>query len=746
MKSYLHRRPSFLKQTLLIAAPLVVLSGIALYSLRQEKASIEQDARDRARMLADDLAGRWRESVREDLEKFLADWYLDRFVPAALAWPEGSGISQVQDIAEVKSQVQRAHANPMLKALPQLQGHLVNGRMGAPVDYPYLPAPPEWTEKLTPGQSKTLRAAEQAFFQLRNPMAARKALAAMRAARVPEAAYANAELELLLLEASQGAKAELSRRLIGLARKYPDVCTEAGTPVADLALIQALHHSSPDPLPDSLRQELFHRVIGHPSFLTPELIAGAAGAAWDPQDLQWAGTLQQIWLAQERTRTLLRSVLQIPWDSYTKTTEIWLESEGQSYLVQRETRFHSRNDKGVQQPPGTDFSVTLIPGRLLEQAFLNAYAKTRTQFPSYMTASIQISGRRWPIAPGPGLPDNRLEGGTMAEATSALSALPKLPSLLWKEAKEKDLEYLAPPETLTIKFAILLELARPDMLYARYRQRMWLAVGLVLVASAAAGLGLLSAWRAFQRQQQLAEMTTNFVSSVSHELRSPLASVRLMAESLDQGRITEGERQKGYFHLIVQECRRLSSLVENVLDFSRIRQGRKRYEFEPVDLVALVRQTVASMVPIADERQVNLILEDLPLASTDLQPCWDGSAVQQALVNLIDNAIKHAPARTAVKIGIALVKAGTEPMIRIAVEDSGQGIPVEEQERIFEPFYRLGSELRRETRGIGIGLSIVKHVAEAHGGRVLVHSASGQGSRFTLELPLRCKPSEELRG
>jgi signal transduction histidine kinase len=230
-------------------------------------------------------------------------------------------------------------------------------------------------------------------------------------------------------------------------------------------------------------------------------------------------------------------------------------------------------------------------------------------------------------------------------------------------------------------------------------------------------------------------MTSNFVSSVSHELRSPLASVRLMAESLDQGRIGESERQKGYFRLIVQECRRLSSLVENVLDFSRIHQGRKRYEFEPIDLVALVRQTVALMVPLADERQVSLILEESPPGSADLQPCWDGQAMQQALVNLIDNAIKHAPAGTEVKIGIAVVNAETESMIRITVEDAGQGIPAEEQKRIFEPFYRLGSELRRETRGIGIGLSIVKHVAEAHGGRVLVHSISGQGSRFTLELP-----------
>ena len=103
--------------------------------------------------------------------------------------------------------------------------------------------------------------------------------------------------------------------------------------------------------------------------------------------------------------------------------------------------------------------------------------------------------------------------------------------------------------------------------------------------------GLVTARRAFHRQFQLNEMKSNFVSSVSHELRAPIASVRLMAESLERGKILETSKQKEYFGFIVQECRRLSSLIENVLDFSRIEQGRKQYEFEPTDLVALVGNT-----------------------------------------------------------------------------------------------------------------------------------------------------------
>ena len=126
------------------------------------------------------------------------------------------------------------------------------------------------------------------------------------------------------------------------------------------------------------------------------------------------------------------------------------------------------------------------------------------------------------------------------------------------------------------------------------------------VSAAAALIGLLAAWRAFRQQLQLNELKSNFVSSVSHELRAPIASVRLMAENLEGGKIPEPRKQKEYFGFIVQECRRLSALIENVLDFSRIEQGRKQYEFEPTDVVALVRTTVKLMEPNAAEKGVRL--------------------------------------------------------------------------------------------------------------------------------------------
>lgn len=302
-----------------------------------------------------------------------------------------------------------------------------------------------------------------------------------------------------------------------------------------------------------------------------------------------------------------------------------------------------------------------------------------------------------------------------------------------------------------------IHLTSPEMLFARQRTRSLLFGGLIAASALAAIIGFISARRAFLRQQQLSEMKSNFVSSVSHELRAPIASVRLLAESLERGKIAEPAKQHEYFRFIVQECRRLSSLIENVLDFARIEQGRKQYEFELTDLSALLRQTVRLMEPAAAEKQIELRLElgEGTASATGLSASIDASAIQQAVINLIDNALKHSPSGAKVSVALGAVlpascrhsdqpcrqDAGSTlsdapaPTITLSVADHGPGIPASEQERIFERFYRRGSELRRTTHGVGIGLSIVKHIVEAHGGRVRVESEVGKGSRFVLELP-----------
>jgi signal transduction histidine kinase len=226
-------------------------------------------------------------------------------------------------------------------------------------------------------------------------------------------------------------------------------------------------------------------------------------------------------------------------------------------------------------------------------------------------------------------------------------------------------------------------------------------------------------------------MKSNFVSSVSHELRSPTAAMRLLIEALHHGEAGDESKQREYLGLLLNESRRLSSVIENVLDFSRIERGRKEYEMHCVNANAVLTQTVDLMVPCANTRQVRLRIPDC--SDADIPLVCDGTAIQQALVNLIDNAVKHTEGGGEVLAGLE----ADETTLSFWIEDKGPGTPPEEQARIFEQFYRRGSELRRETEGIGIGLTIVKQVAEAHGGRVLVRSKPGEGSRFTIELPMQ---------
>jgi signal transduction histidine kinase len=281
-----------------------------------------------------------------------------------------------------------------------------------------------------------------------------------------------------------------------------------------------------------------------------------------------------------------------------------------------------------------------------------------------------------------------------------------------------------------IAISVSERLARPELVYSQARTRTRWVAALILCATGAALAGLIGSYRGFRQQIRLSEMKSNFVSSVSHELRAPIASMRLVAEGLDRGTVADDSKRKEYFGFMVQESRRLASLVDNILDFSRIEQGRKQYEFSPTDMEALVAQTVRLMRPGAAQREVELELKLGQATKSESVTC-DGLAIQQALINLIDNAVKHSPGGGKVMVGFEVNGAG----VKLSVEDQGPGIPAEEHEKIFERFYRRGSELRRETQGIGIGLTIVKHIVEGHGGRVVVRSDVGQGSRFTIELP-----------
>jgi signal transduction histidine kinase len=240
------------------------------------------------------------------------------------------------------------------------------------------------------------------------------------------------------------------------------------------------------------------------------------------------------------------------------------------------------------------------------------------------------------------------------------------------------------------------------------------------------GVGL--TYRNMSREMALAKLKSDFVANVSHELRTPLALIRLYAETLEMGRLSTPEKHQEYYRIIRKESERLTALINNILDFSRIEAGRKEYDFRETNLAELVRQTLESyryqieQNGFAFEEKID---EDIPPVRVDRE------AIARSLVNLINNAIKYSPNEKF--LGVKLYRSNGD--VRLEVIDHGIGIPRGEQGKIFEKFYRAGDPLVHTTKGSGLGLSLVQHIVEAHGGQVSVESAPGKGSRFVIALP-----------
>jgi signal transduction histidine kinase len=252
---------------------------------------------------------------------------------------------------------------------------------------------------------------------------------------------------------------------------------------------------------------------------------------------------------------------------------------------------------------------------------------------------------------------------------------------------------------------------------------------LIGVAIALLLTGLTLALRATTREMKLVEAKTTFVSNVSHELKTPLSMIRLFAETLELGRVRNSEEAHEYYRIINRESRRLTRLINNILDFSRIEAGRRQYQFAETDVAEIVTEVLQSY-----ERQMtNAGFEARTNIQADLPPALiDHEALAQALLNLIDNAVRYSDQVKRIEVSVRLCGGD----IAIEVADQGIGIPKAEHQRIFEKFYRVSTGLVHDTKGSGLGLAIVKHIVEAHRGRVTVESAPGKGSRFTILLPI----------
>jgi signal transduction histidine kinase len=241
--------------------------------------------------------------------------------------------------------------------------------------------------------------------------------------------------------------------------------------------------------------------------------------------------------------------------------------------------------------------------------------------------------------------------------------------------------------------------------------------------------GLVLTYRSVNKQVALARLKSDFVSNVSHELRTPLALIRLYAETLELGRITTHEKKNEYYSIIRKESERLTALINNILDFSRIEAGAKEYDFRETDIAELVRNTLDSY-RFQIEQQGFALEEQIDTGIPRVRV--DREAIARALVNLVNNALKYSDNEKF--LGVRLYRDNA--VLKLEVSDRGIGIERHEQARIFEKFYRTCDPLVHNTKGSGLGLSLVRHITHAHGGEVEVESTPGRGSKFTMSLPL----------
>jgi signal transduction histidine kinase len=269
---------------------------------------------------------------------------------------------------------------------------------------------------------------------------------------------------------------------------------------------------------------------------------------------------------------------------------------------------------------------------------------------------------------------------------------------------------------------------RPEAITADIKQRQALSAAMLAFVVVLLGFGTYITIRIVRRELEIARLRADFVSTVSHEFRSPLTGIRQLGGMLLDGRVTDPAKQQGYFRMIVQESDRLARLVENILDFSRLEERRKEYRFEPVEPTPWLQKLAADFeaeIALTGAAVKADIPDGLPAISADREAL--GSAVR----NLLDNAVKYSPGTKTVWLDAA--DEGGE--IRIAVRDRGVGISEQDQKHIFDRFYRADGEISKRVKGAGLGLSLVRYIVTAHGGTVACQSRVGEGSTFTIRIP-----------
>ena len=260
-----------------------------------------------------------------------------------------------------------------------------------------------------------------------------------------------------------------------------------------------------------------------------------------------------------------------------------------------------------------------------------------------------------------------------------------------------------------------------DLVSQRVKTNLVLIIALTIILIAGAWF----VFRNTKREVELAQVKSEFVSNVSHELRTPLSLISMFAETLEMGRVKTEDKKKEYYSIISQEALRLGKIVNKILSFSKLEAGKRNYSFEEIDLNSVVEQIYNSYKFHLQSNGFEFIFNK---HNSPLKIKADSEALSEAIINLIDNAVKYSKD----KKNVQLLTGEEKESVFLEVKDLGIGIGTEDQKRIFDKFYRVSSGFVHNIKGTGLGLSLVKHIMDAHNGKISLSSEPGHGSKFRL--------------
>ena len=545
----IQRKPTFLWQGVLILLPVAVLVVASLVSLRRDEAAAERDARQKAAADVQSLASVIRYTINEEIQRFIVLQNMRMMELGYASQPSITGTPDQKLAADI-ARWERDYSGLKIADLATGEGELLeDGRQIAPPAIPVAPTPPKWFPELTPQQQALWNNLPKHFVT--------------RTTRDPTFnEFENSGVSSDARQAANNLAARLNHHNFSYGVPLDDTeYSESGLSFRSIALQQMLCDSK-TPITNALQQAFWSEVFDTPSFMAPLLLELAARRANEADGVprEKFHRMRQLWDVQCREREWLAPLRQLPelkakWNPPAFWAHWTTGTAGEALAFCEPATFAGMGmDLQGAAYSGRGHNVWFVPREVIEAMFASALEKNQYLIPGFAGVAASVAGK-----PLPALSRN---GGDSGQLPFLASSTVTFGGGSRPNAASFELEFF---------------LASREQMLAAERRRGKLFGALVLGAAFTALAGLLFARRAFRRQHELNEQKSNFVSSVSHELRAPIASVRLMAENLEGGRVREPQKLQEYYHFIGQECRRLSALIENVLDFSRIEQGRKQY-------------------------------------------------------------------------------------------------------------------------------------------------------------------------